>query len=133
VAGAAIALGRERVDGRRLTALGLASGGLVLVLAGAGAGALDPVGAALGLGAALVYSAYILISDGVAGRLRPVLLSALVCTGAAVALTAGSAALGELRPAEVSAAGWGWLGCSSPGCGGSGPPPPRSWPRSSRW
>ena len=64
VAAAAVALGRERLDGRRLAALALASGGLVLVVAGAGAGALDPLGAALGLGAAVVYSAYILVSDG---------------------------------------------------------------------
>jgi drug/metabolite transporter (DMT)-like permease len=45
----------------------------------------------------------------VAGRIPPTLLSALVCTGAAVTLTAGSALLGDLRPGEVSAAGWGWL------------------------
>ena len=38
-------------------------------------------------------------------------LAALVCSGAAVTLTAGSAALGELRPGDVTAAGWGWLGC----------------------
>jgi drug/metabolite transporter (DMT)-like permease len=37
------------------------------------------------------------------------LLSAVVCTGAAVTLTIGSAALGELRPGEVTLAGWGWL------------------------
>src|SRR5215218_9710250 len=71
VAVAAIALGRERVDGRRTIALGLASGGLVLVVAGAGAGALDPLGAALGLAAAVLYSTYILVSEGIAGRLRP--------------------------------------------------------------
>src|ERR687895_324558 len=58
VASAAVALGRERIDGRRLAALGLASGGLVLVVAAAGAGALDPLGAALGLGAAVVYTTY---------------------------------------------------------------------------
>src|SRR3954463_1070173 len=63
VAGAAVAIGRERLDRRRVAALALASGGLVLVLAGAGAGALDPVGAALGLGAAIVYCTYILVSD----------------------------------------------------------------------
>ena len=50
-----------------MIALALASGGLALVVAGAGAGALDPLGVALGLGAAVVYSAYILVSDGVAG------------------------------------------------------------------
>jgi drug/metabolite transporter (DMT)-like permease len=111
VAAAAVALGRERLDGRRLAALGLASGGLVLVVAGAGAGALDPLGAALALAAALVYSTYILVSDGVVGRVRPVVLSALVCTGAAASLTVGSALLGDLRPGALTAAGWGWLAC----------------------
>jgi drug/metabolite transporter (DMT)-like permease len=109
VAVAAIALGRERADARRLGALGLASGGLVLVLASAKAGALDPLGATLAISAALVYTTYILVSQGVAGRVRPTLLSALVCTGAAVTLTAGSAALGDLQPGEVTATGWGWL------------------------
>ena len=37
------------------------------------------------------------------------MLSALVCTGAAVSLTAGTALLGELHPGELTAAGWGWL------------------------
>jgi drug/metabolite transporter (DMT)-like permease len=90
---AAVALGRE--TGSRCTALALvlASSGLVLVLAGASAGALDPVGTALALGTAIVYSAYI-----------------LVCTGAAGSLTLGAAAAGDLHPAAVSAAGFGWLG-----------------------
>jgi drug/metabolite transporter (DMT)-like permease len=111
VAAAAVGLGRERLDERRLAALGLSLGGLVLVVAGAGAGALDPLGTALGLGAALVYSAYILVSDGIVGRMGPRVLAALVCTGAAASLTAGSALLGELRPGELTVAGWGWLGC----------------------
>jgi drug/metabolite transporter (DMT)-like permease len=109
VAVTAIALGRERADARRLLALGLASGGLVLVMATARAGAIDAVGAALALGAAVVYTTYILSSQGIAGRVRPMLLSAIVCTGAALTLTIGSAALGELRPGEVTAAGWLWL------------------------
>jgi drug/metabolite transporter (DMT)-like permease len=109
VAVAAIGLGRERADLRRSIALALSSGGLVFVVAGAGAGALDALGAALALGAAVVYSTYILVSEGVAGRVRPSLLSALVCTGAAVSLTAGSALLGELRPGAVTVTGWGWL------------------------
>jgi drug/metabolite transporter (DMT)-like permease len=108
---AAIALGRERFDGRRIAALGVASGGLALVVAGAGAGALDPLGAALGLTAAGVYSAYILASEGIAKRVRPELLAALVCTGAAAALTGGSVLLGELRLGELTAAGWLWLAC----------------------
>src|SRR3954468_4747479 len=109
VAAAAIALGRERADSRRLGALIVASGGIALVVAGAGAGALDPLGAALGLTAAVTYSVYILVSDPIAKRVRPQVLAALVCSGAAVALTLGSAALGDLRLGELSAAGWGWL------------------------
>ncbi len=106
VAAAAVALGRERMTSRRLLALVLASGGLALVVGGAGAGSLDALGVALGLGAALVYSTYILVSQGISGRLRPTVLSALVCTGAAVSLTLGAALLGELRPGELTAAGW---------------------------
>src|SRR3954471_11810687 len=98
VAAAAVALGRERIDARRITALALASGGLGLVVAGAGTGALDAVGAGLGLLAACTYTTYILVSEGVAGRVRPTVLSAIVCTGATVSLTAGGALLGELRP-----------------------------------
>ena len=108
---AAIALGRERMSPRRLLALVLTSVGLVLVLAGAGGGSFDAGGALLGFGAALVYSVYILVSDRVAGRIRPYVLSALVCTGAAITLTAGSGLLGELRPQDVTAMGWLWLGC----------------------
>ncbi len=109
VAVAAVVLHRERAEARRFAALALASGGLVLVLANAKAGTLDPVGAALALGAAAVYTTYILTSQGVAGRLSPPLLSALVCTGAAVTLTVGSALVGDLHPGAVTLAGWGWL------------------------
>jgi drug/metabolite transporter (DMT)-like permease len=111
VAAAAVALGRERLDARRLTALGLAFGGLVLVVAGTGMGAVDPVGVALAITAALVYSTYILVSDTVVGRMRPSVLSALVCTGATVSLTIGSTLLGQLRPGDVTLGGWGWLAC----------------------
>jgi drug/metabolite transporter (DMT)-like permease len=111
VAVGAVVLGRERFDSRRAVALGLALGGIVLVVAGAGTGSLEPVGTALGLGAALVYSAYILISDGVVARFTARALAALVCTGAAVALTAGSLVLGELQPGALTAEGWGWLAC----------------------
>jgi len=111
VAAAAVALGRERIDGRRVSALALASGGLMCVVAGAGTGAIDAVGAALGLTAACVYTTYILVGEGVAGRIAPMMLSAIVCTGAAVSLTAGGSLLGEFRPGALTAAGWGWLLC----------------------
>ena len=105
----AIALGRERASWRTALALALASSGLVLVLAGAAAGALDLVGAGLGLAAAVVYSAYILTSEGVAGRVGPLALSTLVCTGAATTLTLGSVAGGNLDLGGVSPLGYGWL------------------------
>jgi drug/metabolite transporter (DMT)-like permease len=106
---AAIALGRERASRRTAAALGLASGGLFLVLAGAGAGALDPPGTLLGVSAAVIYSTYILTSASVTERVGPLLLSALVCTGAATTLTLAGAASGDLRLGEVSTAGFGWL------------------------
>ena len=110
VAVAAIVLGRERASRRAAAALALASVGLVLVLAGAGTGALDPLGMGLGLAAAFVYAAYILISEDVVQRVGPLVLSALVCTGAATSLTLGGAALGEVQAGAVTAAGFGWLG-----------------------
>lgn len=111
VAVAGVMLGRERIDSRRLAALVLASAGLVLVLASAGTGQLDPLGTALALAAALVYSVYILVSDSITERMRPRVFSTLVCSGAAVTLTVGSALLGQLRPGELTPAGWGWLVC----------------------
>jgi drug/metabolite transporter (DMT)-like permease len=106
----AIALGREPASRRTTGALALASAGLILVLAGAAAGTLDPLGTALALGAAAVYSAYILISEGVAERLGPHALSTLVCTGAATTLTLAGLAGGDLDPGGVSATGFAWLG-----------------------
>jgi drug/metabolite transporter (DMT)-like permease len=106
---AAIALGRERASRRKAGALVVASAGLVLVLAGAGAGALDPVGTMLGVTAAVVYTTYILTSAGVAERVGPLLLSALVCTGAATTLTLATVFGGDMHLGDVSAAGFGWL------------------------
>ena len=109
VAVAAVALGRERFDRRKTLSLTLASGGLMLVVASAGTGALDPLGTALGLATAVVYSGYILVGEGIAGRVPARALAALVASGAALTLTGGSALLGQLHPERMSAAGWGWI------------------------
>jgi drug/metabolite transporter (DMT)-like permease len=109
VAAAAIAVGREPVDATRLAALTLTSCGLVLVLAGAGTGALDPLGAGLALTAAVIYATYVVVGEGLMRRVDPQVLAALVCTGAAVSLAAGSSAFGDLQPGRLTAAGWGWL------------------------
>jgi drug/metabolite transporter (DMT)-like permease len=109
VAVSAIALRRERADAQRIAAVAIASAGVVLILAGAGAGPLDPLGAALGLAAAVLYSAYVLIGESVVGRTGPLVLATLVCTSAALTLTIGAAAAGELQPGALTPAGWGWL------------------------
>jgi drug/metabolite transporter (DMT)-like permease len=107
---AAIAIGREQASRRTTAALALASAGLVLVLAGAASGTVDALGAVLAIGAAVVYSAYILGSQGVAGRVEPIVLSTLLCTGAATTLTVGAVAAGDLHPESVGATGFAWLG-----------------------
>lgn len=102
---AAIAIGRERGTRRRAAALALAGVGTALVLLGAGTGALDPLGTALGLGAALTYTIYILVGDRVVDGLPLLALASLVTTGATatfavVSLVSGGPGLG------FEASGW---------------------------
>ena len=105
---AGIALRRAPADRRRLSALAVSTVGLVLALAGAGTGTVDPFGATLGLGASLTYATYILVADRVGARTHPLVLSALVTAGAAATLTALAAATGTLE-LTFGAAGWLWL------------------------
>jgi drug/metabolite transporter (DMT)-like permease len=105
----AVALGRERPTTRRWLALGAATAGVALVLAGAGAGAFDPLGAAMGLGAAVAYTAYIVVADAEVGGVAPVPLTGLVLAGAAVTCGAGGAATGSLD-FGFAAEGWLWIG-----------------------
>src|SRR3954471_19579483 len=104
----AVALGRERATGRRVGALGLASAGTALVLAGGSVGAVDGLGVAMALGCAVVYGAYILMTDRLIGDVDPFVLAALVTTGAALSTTVAGAGTGSLH-VDFAAAGWGWL------------------------
>jgi drug/metabolite transporter (DMT)-like permease len=110
VAVSAIAVGREPATRRTAVVLGLAVTGLVLVLAGPATGGLDPLGTALGVAGAMVYTVYILVSERFAVRIEPLDLSTLICTGAAVTLTVAGVALSDVHPENVGAAGFGWLG-----------------------
>jgi drug/metabolite transporter (DMT)-like permease len=92
---AAIGLGRETPSRRRIGALLVSSGGLALVLLGAGAGGFDWLGAAMGVGAALSYTGYILVSDRVGAGIEALPLAALVTTGAAVTFGVVAAASGS--------------------------------------
>ena len=104
----ALALGREAPAPRLLSALFLASVGVVLVFAGSLATGVDPVGLALGLGAAVVYAGYVLAGERVVATVHPLLLAALVSTGA----TAAFSVVGFLRagrgslPIPTSGAAW---------------------------
>ncbi len=104
---AAIVLGRERANGRRIAAVAIASAGTALVLAGAGTGTLDPLGTVLGAGAAVAYTTYILVGHRLSG-VPPLALAALVTAGAtatfaATAIVTGGPHLG------FEPAGWGWI------------------------
>jgi drug/metabolite transporter (DMT)-like permease len=97
---AAIAMRRESPSRRKLGALGLASGGVALVLVGGGSGELDLVGAGMAIGSALFYTFFILASDRVASP--PVPFAASVATGAAVSFV-----IAALIEGDFSASGEG--------------------------
>jgi drug/metabolite transporter (DMT)-like permease len=104
----AVLLGRERLTGRRGAALATASGGTLLVLAGAGGAAFQPIGALMAFGAAVTYTGYILVADTVVDRLPPVVLSTLVMAGAATSLGARALVTGDVD-LDFGPAGWFWL------------------------
>ena len=105
----AVALGRERASVRRVAALLIALVGTALVLAGAASGSLNALGTAMGFGAALAYSVYILTGDCVGTGVPPVALAALVCLGATCTFALASVVRGgpELG---FGADGWVWVG-----------------------
>lgn len=98
VVAGAVLLRRERASRRRLAALVVALAGVTLVLAGGVGGALDPVGIAFALAAAVAYAAYVLVSDRLLGRTEPLVLATMLCAGAATAFALGGAATGSLAP-----------------------------------
>jgi drug/metabolite transporter (DMT)-like permease len=108
VFGAALLLGRERGGVRRLGALALSSAGTVLVLVGGAGGSPEPIGIAMGLGAACAYTVYILVADRIAGRIDPMLLSALVATGGAGSFVGFGLVTGSID-LTFAPAGWLWV------------------------
>jgi drug/metabolite transporter (DMT)-like permease len=101
----AVLLRRETATRRKLGALGLASLGAALVLAGGGPGAVDPVGVALALGAAVAYTGYILVADSTVQGADPFIVAAIVTTGAAATFGVVAVASGGLD-LDVAAHGW---------------------------
>ncbi len=105
---AALVLGRAQPTARTWLALGVASVGLVLVLAAAGAASFDVLGAGLALAASVTYTTYILVSNGIVNEVEPFALSALVLTGGTVTFAVAGAATGTLDLA-LSGEAWLWL------------------------
>jgi len=98
VAGAAVVLGRHRLDRATAGGVFLILGGTLLVL-GLPAGRPDPLGVALGLGSAAWYTAYLLVSERVTAGIDALAAAAHVVVGAAswfaVAVLATRPDLGE--------------------------------------
>jgi drug/metabolite transporter (DMT)-like permease len=103
-------LGRERLTRGRGAAVVLASFGTLLVLLGAGGTSFDLLGVVLAFGSAVTYTGYILVADTVVHRLPPVMLAALVMTGASLTLAARGV-LGGGIDLGFGADGWVWIGC----------------------
>lgn len=110
VAVAAAVSGRERLSGRKVIALTAALGGTLLVLSQAGGSQLDGLGVLLAVGSAVTYTAYILVADTVVQRIPPVVLSALVMSGAAVTTAVWAVLAGGIN-LDFGTRGWCWLGC----------------------
>ncbi len=107
---ASIALGRDRATRRRMAALAAATGGVALVLIGAGSGSADAIGVTMGIGAALAYTAYILVADSVIAEVPPLAFSTVMATGAFATFASVSLATGALD-LGFATVGWVWLAC----------------------
>jgi drug/metabolite transporter (DMT)-like permease len=106
---AGVARGHERATRDRVLPLAVAGVGVAIVLsAGGGPGALDPIGVAAALGAAVVYTVYLLAAKQVTADAEPIAASALVMTGAAGVTAVAATATGDLDT-NFAASGWLWL------------------------
>ena len=104
-----LALRRESASRRKFAALGCSITGLALLLGYAGSnGPMAPSGVVLAFCSALTYALYITAANGLPEDFDVYLLSALVCSSAAVSVAAFGLSTGSLQlPTHPS--GWLWL------------------------
>ncbi len=88
--------GIDRINRRRAASLLLAMIGLVALVGLPGGDAINPLGAALALGAAVVYAIYIPVMDHLQRGVDVYATSFAVCVGCAVLLTVYAAVRGEI-------------------------------------
>ena len=105
VAIAAVAFGREQLSRAQVAAVVVAVCGTALVATGGGLGKVDGLGMAFAFGCAVAFTAYMLLSHAVVGRVNPVALSASVCTGCALSFLTAAGASGHL-PIHTTGKGW---------------------------
>jgi drug/metabolite transporter (DMT)-like permease len=115
---------RESLTGRKILALGMATVGALLVLGLAGAllgvggsslGSLNPVGAAWGIAAAVIYSVYIIAGTRFTAGVPPIFASAIVISSAALVYTLWGSISGELH-LELASSVWFWAACIAVVC-----------------
>ncbi len=97
-------LGRERVTGRLWLALAGATAGTLLVL-GASAHGLRPLGTLLAIGAAVGYTIYLIVGHAALARVAPLPATAVMTTGAAVSLIGVAVIQGQAAP-PAGPTGW---------------------------
>jgi drug/metabolite transporter (DMT)-like permease len=105
VAIAAVAFGREQLSRAQVAAVVVAVCGTALVATGGGLGKVDGLGMVFAFGCAVAFTAYMLLSHAVVGRVNPVALSASVCTGCALSFLTAAGASGHL-PIHTTGKGW---------------------------
>jgi drug/metabolite transporter (DMT)-like permease len=105
VAIAAVLFGREQLSRAQVAAVVVAVCGTALVATGGGVGKVDGLGMAFAFGCAVAFTAYMLLSHAVVGRVNPVALSASVCTGCALSFLTAAGASGHL-PIHTTGRGW---------------------------
>ncbi len=104
-----LALRRESASRRKFAALGCSLAGLALLLGYAGSnGPVAPAGVLLAFCSALTYALYITVANGLPEDFDVYLLSALVCSSAAVSVGLFGLTTGSLQAPAVPS-GWLWL------------------------
>ncbi|HEY2042017.1 MAG TPA: DMT family transporter [Jatrophihabitans sp.] len=103
----ALARRRESARPRTLIALGCSAAGLVLLLNGGGGG-MPLIGVSMALGSAVVYALYITVAAGMPKDFDVYLLSAIVCSSAALSIGTFGAVAGSLHLPTNSSA-WFWM------------------------
>jgi drug/metabolite transporter (DMT)-like permease len=81
---------------------------VLLLSTGGGTGPAHLPGVLLALGAAIAYALYLTVADGLPPGLDLYLLSAIVCSSAAISLGAAGWAAGNLH-APTRTSGWFWI------------------------